>query len=99
MGYTRDLGRQDGRNHHSRWPRRRAVRTGSLPLEAAVRPRHSVSIAALRRQGGRRSVVVRKTGAFTIVLLEVDGHALAPEAPRPADAVDVQFPIVRQIVT
>merc|ERR1711990_879550 len=64
--------------HHVGWPRRRVVRTGSVPVEAAVRPGHPLSITALRRQGGRGSVVIRKTGAFTIVLL----GALVPALPR-----------------
>merc|ERR1712188_104446 len=76
--YTRDPRRQDGRDHHARWPRRRVVRTGSLPVEAAVRRGHPLSLAALRGQGGRGGVVVGAAGAFTIVLL----GALVPALPR-----------------
>merc|ERR1711977_535506 len=75
--YTGYLGRQDGRDHHVRRPRRRVVRTGSVPVEAAVRPGHPLSLAALRRQGGRGGVVVGAAGAFTIVLL----GALVPALP------------------
>merc|ERR1712167_164363 len=53
--YPGDLGRQDGRNHHARWPRRRVVGTGSLPLEAALGAGHPRAAAPVRRQGGRRS--------------------------------------------
>merc|ERR1711977_380198 len=76
--YTRDPRRQDGRDHHVRWPRRRLVGTGSLPLEAALGARHPISFTALRGQGGRGGVVVRKAGASTPLLL----GALVPALPR-----------------
>merc|ERR1711939_119018 len=76
--YTRDPRRQDGRDHHVRWPRRRLVRTRGVPLEAAVRRRDSISFTALRRQGGRGGLVIRKTGASPPLLL----GALVPALPR-----------------
>ena len=36
--------------------------------------------------------------AHVLVLDEVDGHALAPEATRPADAVYVQLAVGREVV-
>merc|ERR1712167_424925 len=76
--YTRDLGRQDRRDHHDGRQRRRLVRTGSLPLEAALGAGHPRAAAALRRQGGRGSFVVRKAGASLTLLL----GALVPALPR-----------------
>merc|ERR1711977_250032 len=75
--YTRDPRRQDGRDHHARWPRRRLVGTRKIPLEAAVRRGHPLGLAALRRQGGRGGVVVGAARASVIVLL----GALVPALP------------------